>query len=96
MTGMIRFDYAQMAVTQQLLVQTANSLEEKLERLRAELGALDLEWHGADREAYEQLQAQWDSAAQNLAQILRALASVLGMAAETYQATEQDNAGTFQ
>jgi early secretory antigenic target protein ESAT-6 len=93
---MIRFDYAQMALTQQLLAQTANSLEEKLERLRAELGALDLEWHGADREAYERLQAQWDSAAQNLVQILRALGSVLATAAETYQAAEQGNAGTFQ
>lgn len=78
-------------------IQTAlGALSSQLDQLERDAAPLVASWDGAARQAYDQRQARWRSAAENLSGILRDIKVALDESAADYQHTEQRNTGLFQ
>ena len=86
----IEVNYAQMEAAQREMQRISNSIDTKLDTMRAMLQRI--QWEGADRAAYQQHQAKWDSAIQDLNNILNEIGAAVGVAKENYLTTEMSNA----
>ncbi|AUG77278.1 hypothetical protein CFP65_2446 [Kitasatospora sp. MMS16-BH015] len=75
--------------------QTASRIQQQLDELKAGVTRIAASWEGAAQEGYQARQAQWDAKAADLQQALGQIASSLDNAAQSYQATEQKNAGLW-
>ncbi|MGN9774564.1 WXG100 family type VII secretion target [Micromonospora sp. H33] len=86
----IKVDYAVLENANQQMQTISRTIDEKLDTLRSMLSKL--EWDGQDRAAYEQHQAQWDSAVRDINRILNEIGGAVGIARENYVNTEMSNA----
>ncbi|MEV0808248.1 WXG100 family type VII secretion target [Micromonospora sp. NPDC050200] len=86
----IKVDYAVLESANQQMQSISRTIDEKLDTLRSMLSKL--EWDGQDRAAYEQHQAQWDSAVRDINRILNEIGGAVGVARENYVSTEMSNA----
>jgi 6 kDa early secretory antigenic target len=85
----IKVDYAVLESSNQQMIAISKTIDEKLDTLRSMLAKLH--WDGADREAYQQHQAQWDAAVRSINQILNDIGGAVGVAKENYVSTEMSN-----
>jgi early secretory antigenic target protein ESAT-6 len=74
---------------------TAANVQAQLDSLKASVAQVAQSWDGVAQEKYQARQAEWDSTAANLHEVLLKIASALQTAAENYQATENKNAGIW-
>ncbi|MER7459926.1 WXG100 family type VII secretion target [Micromonospora sp. NPDC126480] len=86
----IKVDYAALENANQQMQTISRTIDEKLDTLRSMLSKL--QWDGQDRAAYEQHQAQWDSAVRDINRILNEIGGAVGIARENYVSTEMSNA----
>ncbi|MEV4540697.1 WXG100 family type VII secretion target [Micromonospora echinaurantiaca] len=86
----IKVDYAVLESSNQQMLAISRTIDEKLDTLRSMLSKL--QWDGQDRAAYEQHQAQWDSAVRDINKILNDIGGAVGIARENYVNTEMSNA----
>ncbi len=86
----IKVDYAVLESANQQMLTISRTIDEKLDTLRSMLSKL--QWDGQDRAAYEQHQAQWDSAVRDINRILNEIGGAVGVARENYVSTEMSNA----
>ncbi|MGB2568941.1 MULTISPECIES: WXG100 family type VII secretion target [Micromonospora] len=86
----IKVDYAVLESANQQMQSISKTIDEKLDTLRSMLSKL--QWDGQDRAAYEQHQAQWDSAVRDINRILNEIGGAVGVARENYVSTEMSNA----
>ncbi|MEU5939606.1 WXG100 family type VII secretion target [Micromonospora sp. NPDC047548] len=86
----IKVDYAVLESANQQMQSISRTIDEKLDTLRSMLSKL--QWDGQDRAAYEQHQAQWDSAVRDINRILNEIGGAVGVARENYVSTEMSNA----
>ncbi|MEW2384791.1 MULTISPECIES: WXG100 family type VII secretion target [Micromonospora] len=86
----IKVDYAVLENANQQMQTISRTIDEKLDTLRSMLSKL--QWDGQDRAAYEQHQAQWDSAVRDINRILNEIGGAVGIARENYVNTEMSNA----
>lgn len=86
----IKVDYAVLENANQQMQTISRTIDEKLDTLRSML--TKLQWDGQDRAAYEQHQAQWDSAVRDINRILNEIGGAVGIARENYVNTEMSNA----
>lgn len=75
--------------------QTASRIQQQLDDLKAGVGRIANSWQGSAQEGYRARQAQWDQKAADLQQALAQIATSLDNAAQSYQSTEQKNAGIW-
>jgi WXG100 family type VII secretion target len=80
------------AATAEIAAQSGE-MTSTLADLRTQLDALD--WDGADKAAYEEAKAQWDSAFDKINDILEAVGRAVDNAKNRYQETEAANAARF-
>jgi WXG100 family type VII secretion target len=73
-----------------------NTLESQLSQLERDAAPLVASWDGEARQAYEQRQARWRAASQDLQAMLRDIKVALDESAADYLATEKKNASLFQ
>lgn len=73
-----------------------NILETQLGQLEQDAAPLVASWEGEARQAYEQRQARWRSASQDLQAMLRDIKLALDESAADYLDTERKNASLFQ
>ncbi|MFC0507737.1 WXG100 family type VII secretion target [Micromonospora costi] len=85
----IKVDYAVLESANQQMQGISRTIDEKLDTLRQMLSKL--QWEGEDRTAYEQHQAQWDSAVRDINRILNEIGGAVGIARENYVSTEMSN-----
>ncbi|MEV1329809.1 WXG100 family type VII secretion target [Micromonospora costi] len=85
----IKVDYAVLESANQQMQGISRTIDEKLDTLRQMLSKL--QWEGEDRAAYEQHQAQWDSAVRDINRILNEIGGAVGIARENYVSTEMSN-----
>lgn len=85
----IKVDYAVLESANQQMQSISRTIDEKLDTLRSMLSKL--QWDGQDRAAYEQHQAQWDTAVRDINRILNEIGGAVGVARENYVSTEMSN-----
>jgi len=86
----IQVSPAQLDAAHTRIQTISKEIDTKLDTLRAMLQQLD--WEGADREAYNAYQAQWDKAVQDINAVLNQIGGAVGIAKENYVTTEANNA----
>ncbi|KXK58744.1 WXG100 family type VII secretion target [Micromonospora fluostatini] len=85
----IKVDYAVLESSNQQMQAISRTIDEKLDTLRSML--TKLHWEGEDRAAYQQHQAQWDTAVRDINRILNDIGGAVGLAKENYVTTEMSN-----
>ncbi|MEV8098714.1 WXG100 family type VII secretion target [Kitasatospora sp. NPDC085879] len=75
--------------------QTAQRIQSQLDELKAGVQRIASSWEGSAQEGYQARQHEWDAKAADLQQVLGQIATSLDSAAQSYQATEQKNAGVW-
>jgi early secretory antigenic target protein ESAT-6 len=85
----IKVDYAVLESAHTQMQTISKAIEEKLDTLRQ--GLQRLHWVGSDRDAYQQHQAQWDTAIRDINAILNEIGGAVGVARENYLTTEMNN-----
>ena len=73
-----------------------NTLESQLSQLERDAAPLVATWDGEARQAYEQRQARWRSAAQDLQAMLRDIKIAVDESAADYLNTEKKNTNLFR
>lgn len=87
--------FAAIAEASQNVNNTSNLLNQKLDDLQRQLQPLVSDWTGNAAENYQAKQRQWNSAQQQLTQVLSAIGKVLEQAHESYSSVEKSNAATW-
>ncbi|MFC8721480.1 WXG100 family type VII secretion target [Kitasatospora sp. NPDC057198] len=75
--------------------QTAARIQSQLDDLKAGVQRIASSWEGAAQQGYQARQALWDAKAADLQEVLGRIASALDNAAQSYQQTENTNAGIW-
>ncbi|GIJ49691.1 hypothetical protein Val02_65770 [Virgisporangium aliadipatigenens] len=88
--SLIQVSPAQLEAAQLSIQKISKEIDTKLDTLRAMLQ--QLEWEGADREAYNAYQAQWDQAVRDINAVLNQIGGAVGIARDNYITTEANNA----
>jgi WXG100 family type VII secretion target len=73
-----------------------STLESQLSQLERDAAPLVASWDGDAKQAYEQRQARWRTASQDLQAMLRDIKIAVDESAADYLNTEKKNAGLFQ
>jgi WXG100 family type VII secretion target len=73
-----------------------NTLESQLGQLERDAAPLVATWDGEAKQAYDQRQARWRSASQDLQAMLRDIKIAVDESAADYLNTEKKNTGLFQ
>lgn len=71
------------------LKQAHSALEEQLSTLESELNSSLAQWEGAAQGAYRAAKAQWDQAANHMAQVITTMSSTMSQIGENYDANEK-------
>lgn len=82
-------NYAQMEAASQTIQGIAKAIDTELDTLRHRLQQMT--WDGKDREAYNEHQAQWDSAVADMNTLLNEIGGAVGIARANYITTEENN-----
>lgn len=93
--NLIQVTYASLHEASSNCQSTANWLIGRIDQMESDLGPLRNTFQGADAEAYNQAQLQWNQAAQDLRQVLTNLSNALANAADDFQARDQKLAGQW-
>lgn len=90
----VRVDHGQLMAAEKGIKDISLQLDQRLDTLRAMLNRMD--WQGADKEAYQAHQAQWDSAVREINSLLNEIGGAVGIAQQNYQTTELENSRLWQ
>jgi WXG100 family type VII secretion target len=90
----VRFPALQQASAD--IQKALSTLDSQLGQLERDAAPLVSSWDGDAKQAYEQRQARWRSASQDLQAMLRDIKSAVDESAADYQSTERKNTNLFQ
>jgi len=90
----VRFPALQQASAD--IQKALSTLDSQLGQLERDAAPLVSSWDGDAKQAYEQRQARWRSASQDLQTMLRDIKSAVDESAADYQSTERKNTNLFQ
>jgi len=89
--GLLNIKFETLADAQNELAAHYAATQALIEELKSKLdGSLQM-WTGEAREAYDQVQRDWNAAVAHMAAVLEKAQSHLGNASEMYQAVERAN-----
>lgn len=72
-----------------------HQIEDQLDTLRNSINKLAAEWTGGAQDAFHAVQANWNSSAEDLQQVLNRIATAVHTAHDSYQSTEQKNTAVW-
>ena len=90
----IKVSFEQLSTAQTQITSISGEIQEKLGDLKRMLGNLD--WEGEDREAYNEHQADWDSAMEEINELLGDIGRAVGTAGSNYQETQAASKNVWQ
>jgi WXG100 family type VII secretion target len=93
MSNPISVNFEHMADLQRQLTSASSEIESQLSSLRARLQ--QMQWEGPDRVAYQEAQARWDKAVNDLNETLASVGQAVQVASQGYQQTESDIVKTW-
>ncbi|GGS23403.1 MULTISPECIES: WXG100 family type VII secretion target [Actinokineospora] len=91
----ISVNFAEVANASQAINSTSGTLDGLLSDLKSRLAPIGASYTGAASEAWQQKQAEWDRAYDDLRQVLSSIGAAVGQAGENYEATERANANRW-
>lgn len=71
------------------IASSSNTITNRLDRLETDLAPMAASWTGQAATFYQDTQQRWDTAALELADVLRQIGAAVNTAADNYAATEQ-------
>jgi WXG100 family type VII secretion target len=95
MSDLTQVNAAAMQTGIQDLGQAYKGLTQNLEQLKGELNQSLAQWDGAARQAYADVQQQWDASAQKMADITNKMTLVLGQISQGYDDNERTIQGNW-
>lgn len=95
MSDRIGYHHGQIAALTGDVLGSAQSLQSRLEDLKAHIAPLVAEWEGEAAQRYAQHQSEWNRAADALQNMLRSVASAAGRGNEAMQAADRAAAGAW-
>ncbi|GAA1953017.1 hypothetical protein GCM10009798_10260 [Nocardioides panacihumi] len=96
MSDIITVDHAALQQAAADLARAVTASEERIERLAAELGPLDVEWYGSAQHAYLEARTVWESAQHEMRLLLARLGTAVGVAQEAYRSADVAGARAFR
>lgn len=94
--GLLNISYETLSGAENDLAAAYQSAQSAIDELKTKLaGSLD-QWTGTAREAYDEVQGEWQQAFAHMAQVLQSAHVHLGNANETYQAIERQNTSIWR
>ncbi|MER5456734.1 MULTISPECIES: WXG100 family type VII secretion target [unclassified Micromonospora] len=94
--GVLVVNFAALQQASADIQRALNTLESQLGQLEQDAAPLVASWSGEAQQAYEQRQARWRNASQDLQTMLRDIKVAVDESATDYLDTEKRNAGLFQ
>ncbi|MBO4207359.1 WXG100 family type VII secretion target [Micromonospora echinofusca] len=94
--GMLVVSFSALQQASADIQKALNSLHTQLGQLERDAAPLVASWEGEARQAYEQRQAKWRSASQDLQVMLRDIKLAVDESAADYLHTEKRNVNLFQ
>jgi early secretory antigenic target protein ESAT-6 len=95
--GRIVADFSGLVSAEQALQQAAEQWEEELSGLRSRIAPLcETLWTGEAAEAYQRTQADWDSAAEEIRDVMTGLHRIVRTARGNYSAALRANLSTWR
>ncbi len=71
------------------IISSSNNITNRLSELDGDLAPMAASWTGQAATFYQDTQLKWDTAAAELADVLRQIGAAVNTAADNYAATEQ-------
>lgn len=71
------------------ITSSSNNITNRLDQLEGDLAPMTASWTGQAATFYQETQQKWDTAALELAEVLRQIGAAVNTAADTYAANEQ-------
>jgi 6 kDa early secretory antigenic target len=93
--GQILVTFASIAEAASNVNSTLSNMNSQLDDLKTSVSKVTADWTGGAAEAYQQQQAQWNSAQTDLNAVLQKIGQVLDQAHDAYYQTESANAQTW-
>lgn len=78
------------------MYETVKSIDERMNRLEAELEPLRNDWHGQAQEAYRIAKAKWDWAIQEMRDLLDESRNTVYQSNQEYMAADRRGAAQFE
>ncbi|MFI7210675.1 WXG100 family type VII secretion target [Micromonospora maritima] len=94
--GVLVVNFAALQQAGADIQRALTTLESQLGQLERDAAPMVASWNGEAREAYEQRQARWRAASQDLQTMLRDIKLAVEDSAADYLDTEKRNANLFQ
>ncbi|MFG1954199.1 WXG100 family type VII secretion target [Micromonospora sp. NPDC048830] len=94
--GVLVVNFAALQQASADIQRALNTLDTQLGQLERDAAPLVTSWDGEARQAYEQRQARWRSASQDLQTMLRDIKVAVDDSASDYLDTEKRNVNLFQ
>ncbi len=87
----IKVDFAGLETLASDIGAQASTLQSTLENLQSRIKPVIAQWDGATSGAYAASQQKWDTAAEDLQQVLAQIGTAVRAAGESFQSGEQQN-----
>ena len=94
--GMLLVNFGALQQASADIQKALNTLQSQLDQLERDAAPLVATWEGEARQAYQQRQATWRSASQDLQNILRNVKVAVDQSTEDYLSTEKLATQRFQ
>jgi early secretory antigenic target protein ESAT-6 len=91
----IRIDHAALEATAQDLAATVRRIDDRLDRLDAELAPLRSDWTGAAQEAYRVAKTRWDAAIREMRDLLQQTSNAVAQSNAAYREADRRGAAAF-
>lgn len=95
MSDYTRANFGGLQTGQQDFLLAWRGLQDTLQDLEKDLEGSLSRWEGAAQGEYHRAKAQWNQAAQDMANVLNNLGGVIGTANENYSGAERSNASIW-
>ena len=91
----LRVNHAGLEAAAQDLATTVKQIDDRLNRLESELAPLRSDWTGNAQQAYQAAKTKWDTAMQEMRDLLQQTSTTVQQSNADYQAADQRGAASF-
>ncbi|MCY1137388.1 WXG100 family type VII secretion target [Actinoplanes sp. Pm04-4] len=94
--GVLLVNFAALQQAGSDIQKAINTLRSQLDQLERDAAPLVATWDGEAQQAYQQRQATWRAASENLTNILQNIHGAVGQSVDDYVSTEKQATARFQ
>jgi early secretory antigenic target protein ESAT-6 len=92
----LRVNHAGLDAAAQDLATTVKQIDERLNRLESELAPLRSDWTGSAQQSYQVAKTKWDTAMQDMKNLLADTSTTVHQSNADYRAADQRGAASFE